>query len=51
MADSIAAALTRIAAIVGPRGIVPPEDAAPLLRDHRELYRGSAALVVRPGTV
>ncbi|HET7607606.1 MAG TPA: FAD-binding protein, partial [Gammaproteobacteria bacterium] len=51
MADSIAAALTRIAAIVGPRGIVPPEDAAPLLRDHRELYRGAAALVVRPGTV
>jgi FAD/FMN-containing dehydrogenase len=51
MTGSIAAALERIAAIVGPRGIVSPEDAAPLLRDERGLYRGKAALVVRPGSV
>lgn len=51
MPHSIAAALERIAAIVGPRGVVAPEDAAPLLRDERGLYRGAAALVVRPGSV
>ena len=50
MGDSTAAALTRIAAAVGPRGVVRPEDAAPLLRDERGLYRGSAALVVRPAS-
>jgi FAD/FMN-containing dehydrogenase len=50
MSDSTAAALERIAAIVGPRGVVPPEDAVPLLRDERGLYRGSAALIVRPGS-
>ena len=51
MDDSIAAALERIVNIVGPRGIVAPADAAPLLRDERRLYRGAAALVVRPGSV
>jgi FAD/FMN-containing dehydrogenase len=51
MDDSIAAALARIANIVGPRGVVAPADAAPLLRDERRLYRGAAALVVRPGSV
>jgi D-lactate dehydrogenase (cytochrome) len=51
VADYIAAALERIAAIVGPRGIVAREDAEPLLRDERGLYRGAAALVVRPATV
>jgi D-lactate dehydrogenase (cytochrome) len=51
MNDSIAAALERIANIVGPRGVVALEDAAPLLRDERGLYRGAAALVVRPGSV
>jgi FAD/FMN-containing dehydrogenase len=51
MTDSIDAALERIAAIVGARGVVAPADAAPLLKDERGLYRGAAALVVRPGTV
>jgi FAD/FMN-containing dehydrogenase len=51
MPDSTTAALERIANIVGPRGLVAPADAAPLLRDERGLYRGAAALVVRPGTV
>jgi alkyldihydroxyacetonephosphate synthase len=44
----VSAALERIANIVGPRGVVAPDDAAPLLRDERGLYRGAAALVVRP---
>ena len=51
MADSITAALERIANIVGPRGIVSAADAAPLLRDELRRYRGAAALVVRPGSV
>jgi FAD/FMN-containing dehydrogenase len=51
MPDSTNAALERIESIVGPRGIVAPDDAAPLLRDERGLYRGAAALVVRPGSV
>jgi FAD/FMN-containing dehydrogenase len=50
MPGSISAALERIANIVGLRGVVAPEDAAPLLRDERGLYRGSAALVVRPSS-
>jgi D-lactate dehydrogenase (cytochrome) len=50
VAESVAAALERIAAVVGPRGVVAPADAAPLLRDERGLYRGAAALVVRPGS-
>jgi FAD/FMN-containing dehydrogenase len=48
MTLSIAAALERIANIVGPRGVVAAEDAALMLRDERGLYRGAAALVVRP---
>ena len=51
MADLSSAALERIAAIVGPRGVVAPEDAGALLRDERGLYRGAAALVVRPANV
>jgi FAD/FMN-containing dehydrogenase len=51
MPDSTTSALERIAAIVGPSGVVPAEDAAALLRDERGLYRGAAALVVRPASV
>jgi FAD/FMN-containing dehydrogenase len=50
MADSISAALERIATIVGPSGVVAAEDAVPLLRDERGLCRGAAALVVRPAS-
>jgi FAD/FMN-containing dehydrogenase len=46
-----AAALEAIRAIVGPAGVLTGADAAPLLRDERGLYRGAAALVVRPATV
>jgi len=41
MVDFTAAALERIAAVVGARGVVAPQDAAPLLRDERGLYRGA----------
>jgi D-lactate dehydrogenase (cytochrome) len=51
LTEPIAAALERIAAIVGPRGVVAPADAASLLRDERGLYSGAAALVVRPASV
>jgi FAD/FMN-containing dehydrogenase len=44
-------ALERIAAIVGSSGIVAPADAAGLLSDERGLYRGAAALIVRPKSV
>jgi D-lactate dehydrogenase (cytochrome) len=44
-------ALERIVAIVGPAGIVAPGDADGLLRDERALYRGAAALIVRPNSV
>ena len=43
-------ALQRIAEVVGPKGVVSADDAAPLLIDHRNLYRGQAALVVRPAS-
>jgi FAD/FMN-containing dehydrogenase len=46
-----AAALEAIRTIVGPAGVLTGADAAPLLRDERGLYRGAAALVVRPATV
>lgn len=36
---------------MGPDGIVAPESAAGLLIDERNLYRGRAALVVRPNSV
>jgi D-lactate dehydrogenase (cytochrome) len=50
MPEPISAALERIASIVGPRGVLAGADAAPLLRDERGLYFGSAALVVRPAS-
>jgi len=50
MVNSTAEALERIAAVVGPRGVVAPQDAVALLRDERGLYRGAAALVVRPAS-
>jgi FAD/FMN-containing dehydrogenase len=43
--------LRRIAEAVGPKGVVAEADAAAYLCDQRGLYRGRAALVVRPGTV
>jgi FAD/FMN-containing dehydrogenase len=43
-------ALSRIKEIVGPRGLVEGADAEALLRDERRLFRGEAALVVRPQT-
>ncbi len=46
-----ATALQRIAEIVGPAGLVGTEDAAGMLTDERGLYRGAAALVVRPASV
>ena len=46
-----ATALAEIARIVGPAAVLTGADAAPLLRDERGLYRGAAALVVRPSTV
>jgi D-lactate dehydrogenase (cytochrome) len=51
MASNTAAALERIAGIVGPAGVVRGADAEALLRDERKLYRGAAALVVRPSSV
>jgi D-lactate dehydrogenase (cytochrome) len=51
MNEAITVALQRIAAIVGPQGVVAPADAEGLLRDERGLYRGAAALVVRPASV
>ncbi len=45
-----ASALQQIAKVVGSRGLVKDADAAPFLRDERELYQGKAALVVRPGS-
>jgi FAD/FMN-containing dehydrogenase len=44
-------ALERIAAIVGRAGVVEPSDAAALLSDERGLYRGAAAMAVRPASV
>ncbi|MFZ0694863.1 MAG: FAD-binding oxidoreductase [Alphaproteobacteria bacterium] len=43
--------MARIADVVGPKGVVRPEDTAPYLADQRGLYRGQAALIVRPSTV
>jgi D-lactate dehydrogenase (cytochrome) len=43
--------LEQIAALVGPAGLVAPEDADGLLNDERRLYRGAAALIVAPGSV
>ncbi len=44
------AALTQIAEIVGPNGLVEGTDAEALLVDERGLYHGQAALVVRPAS-
>ena len=44
-------ALKQIAAIVGPSGIVAQAAAAGWLVDERQLYRGAAALIVRPASV
>ncbi len=49
--STVDTALERIAALVGPSGIVAPADAAAMLIDERGLYRGAAALVVRPASV
>jgi FAD/FMN-containing dehydrogenase len=43
--------LRRIRDAVGPKGIVGEGDAAPYLTDQRGLYRGAAALIVRPASV
>jgi D-lactate dehydrogenase (cytochrome) len=51
MADELQDAFARIAAVVGPRGLVALEDAAAFLNDARGLYCGAAALIVRPGSV
>lgn len=44
-------ALERIAAVVGPAGVVAAGDAGGMLTDHRERLRGRAALIVRPASV
>ncbi|HEX7082076.1 MAG TPA: FAD-binding oxidoreductase [Gammaproteobacteria bacterium] len=44
-------ALERIARIAGPAGVVGAAEADAFLRDERGLYRGAAALIVRPRTV
>ena len=41
-------ALREIARVVGEDGVVSGTETEPLLRDERGLYRGRAALVVRP---
>src|SRR5215467_2288472 len=48
--DAAAGALERIAAVVGPSGIVAPDAAAAMLVDERRLYRGAALAVVRPAS-
>ena len=42
--------MRRIARIVGERGVVPAGAAESMLRDERGLYRGRAAMVIRPGS-
>jgi D-lactate dehydrogenase (cytochrome) len=44
------AALAQIVEIVGPSGLVEGSDADALLVDERGLYRGQAALIVRPAS-
>ncbi len=43
-------ALERLAAVVGPAGVVAETDSDAYLRDERRLFRGRAALVVRPAS-
>ncbi len=45
-----AAAIARIAEIVGDRGVVAPADAAAYLTDYRALYAGAAAAIVQPSS-
>jgi len=45
-----AAAIARIAEIVGDRGLVARADAAGYLTDHRALYAGAAAAIVQPAS-
>jgi D-lactate dehydrogenase (cytochrome) len=49
--NDVSRTLERIAAIVGPSGVVAPADAGGMLNDERGLYRGAAAIVVRPASV
>ena len=48
--NAAAGALERIAAVVGPAGIVARDSAAAMLVDERRLYGGAALAVVRPGS-
>ena len=48
--DTATGALERIAAAVGPAGIVAPDAAAAMLVDERRLYRGGALAVVQPAS-
>jgi D-lactate dehydrogenase (cytochrome) len=45
-----AQAIEQIAAIVGPAGVLDETAAAGLLADQRDLYRGRAALIIRPAS-
>jgi len=48
----VSAILDDIRAITGPAGFIDqPEDMAPYLREHRGLYTGETALIVRPASV
>ena len=49
--DDLSGALARIRDVVGPKGVVGADDAASYLEDQRRLYRGRAALIVRPASV
>jgi FAD/FMN-containing dehydrogenase len=48
--NAVDGALERIAAVVGPAGIVAQDAAAAMLVDERRLYRGAALAVVRPAS-
>jgi FAD/FMN-containing dehydrogenase len=48
--DAAGRALERIAAVVGPGGVVAQEAAAGMLVDERRLYRGAALGVVQPAS-
>lgn len=43
-------ALERIKAVVGKKGLLSDEDAAPYLTEWRDKFEGKAALIVRPGS-
>jgi FAD/FMN-containing dehydrogenase len=46
----VRSALTTIAEIVGPAGVVDLAGGASYLQDQRDLYRGQAAMIVRPAS-